>query len=322
MPGLNLLVIADPNAPYLKVLQKLPPNAKTTISLDETELLRAAPDADVILNCTGHGPQLRAVFPKAQKVQWIHSLAAGVEHQLFPELVESPIPLTNARGVYRESLGEFVIAAALFFAKDFRRMLRQQSEHKWEKFMVDEISRQTMGVVGYGEIGKAAASRGKSLGMRILGTSRKSGSRQSDEIADQLFPLEKRGDMIAQSDVVVVSVPLTQESRGLVGAAEIARMKPNAIIVNVGRGPVIDEKALVEALSEKRIRGAALDVFDEEPLPQDHPLWSLDNVLISPHTADNTCDWLEQSTEFFVTNFERFVSGRPLLNVVDKHAGY
>src|SRR3954447_2076223 len=156
MPGLNLLVIADPNAPHLKVLQKLPPTAKTTISLDERELLAAAPDADVILNCTGHAKQLRAVFPHAQKLQWIHSLAAGIEKQLFPELVESPVPMTNARGVYRESLGEFVIAAALFFAKDFRRMLRQQSEQKWEKFTVDEISRQTMGVVGYGEIGKAA----------------------------------------------------------------------------------------------------------------------------------------------------------------------
>src|SRR6478672_5267892 len=120
MPGLNLLVIADPNAPYLKVLQKLPPNAKTTISLDESELLTAAPDADVILNCTGHAKQLRAVFPHAQKLQWIHSLAAGIEKQLFPELIESPVPMTNARGVYRESLGEFVIAAALFFAKDFR----------------------------------------------------------------------------------------------------------------------------------------------------------------------------------------------------------
>lgn len=322
MSGLHVLVIADPNAPHLKLLGKLPSGTVTKISLEERELLDDAPKADVILNCTGQGRQLRAVFPHAARLQWIHSLAAGIENQLFPDLVSSPIPMTNARGVYKESLGEFVIGAALFFAKDFRRMIRNQQAQRWEQFDVEEISRQTMGIVGYGEIGKAAARRGKALGMRILGTSRKVTGGEKDEIADRLFPLDQRAEMMALSDVVVVAAPLTPDTRGLVGAAEIARMKPGGILINVGRGPVIDEAAMVQALTENRIRGAALDVFDQEPLPADHPLWSLENVLLSPHCADHTSDWLQQSTEFFVSNFQRFVTGRPLLNVVDKHAGY
>lgn len=322
MSDSHVLVIADPKAPHLKVLDKLGPKVSRTISLEERELLEAAPRADVVVNCTGNSTQLRPVFANAAKLQWIHSLAAGVENQLFPELVASPVPLTNSRGVYKESLGEFVIAAALFFAKDFRRMIRNQTAHRWEKFTVDEISRQTMGVVGYGEIGKAAARRGKAMGMRILGTRRKADATSKDEIADKIYPVEQRAGMIAESDVVVVAAPLTSETRGLVGEQEIARMKPTAILINVGRGPVIDESALIQALSQNRIRGAALDVFNQEPLPEDHAFWSLENLLLSPHCADQTSDWLEQSMDFFITNFQRFISGRPLLNIVDKHAGY
>lgn len=322
MSGLNLLVIAKPGARHLSVLDKLPADTVRTISLDEKELLLAAPDADIILNTNARGEHLRAVFLAATKIRWVHSLSAGVEKQLFPELVDSPVPLTNARGVYRESLGEFVIGAALFFAKDFRRMLKSQEQARWDPFTVDEISRQTMGVVGYGEIGKAAAQRGKALGMRILATRRRQAQGEPDSIVDQAFALEQRGDMIAESDVVVVAAPLTPETRDLVGVHEIARMKSTAIVINVGRGPVINEPALLEALQERRIRGAALDVFDIEPLPEGHPFWRLDNVLLSPHCADNTSDWLEQATEFFVGNFHRFVNGEPLLNVVDKKAGY
>ena len=318
----HLLVIADPDAPHLKILDKLGQNVLRTISLDEQQLLSAAPDAEVILNCTGNGKLLRPVFLHAPRLQWVHSLAAGVENQVFSELVDSPLPLTNSRGIFRESLGEFVLAAALFFAKDLRRMVRNQTAHRWEKFTVDEISRQTMGIVGYGEIGKAAARRGKALGMRILGTRRKADPESRDDLADRIYPVGQMGEMIAQSDVIVVAAPLTSDTRGLVGKQEIAQMKETAILVNVGRGPVIDELSLIEALTEKRIRGAALDVFDQEPLPEDHPFWSLENVLLSPHCADQTSDWLEQATEFFVTNLQRFLSGRPLLNIVDKHAGY
>jgi phosphoglycerate dehydrogenase-like enzyme len=322
MLPVNLLVISAPAASYLRALDKLPAGTKVTISDDPGLLKEAAAEADVLLNCSGKGDRLKEIWPFLRKVRWIHSLSAGVEHQVFSELASSQIPLTNARGVFKESLGEFVIAAALFFAKDFRRMIRNQEAGRWEQFDVEELYRQTMGVVGYGEIGRAAARRGKALGMRVLATRRRASLSEKDEIADETFASEDRGEMISQSDVVVVSTPLTPETRGLIGEAEIARMKPSAIIINVGRGPVIDESALIRALDAKSIRGAALDVFDQEPLPQGHPFWKMENLLLSPHCADHTADWLDQAIDVFIVNFQRFTAGQPLLNVVDKSAGY
>jgi len=322
MPDVQLLVIADPAARFLSVLQTLPEGVRVTTSLDPEVLRAAAPTTGVVFNTTSNGQQLRAIWPLLTNLRWVHSMSAGVENQLFPELFESPLPLTNGRGVFKESLGEFVLTAALYFAKDLRRMMRNHAAGRWEQFDVEEISRQTMGIVGYGEIGRSAARRAKAMGMKILATRRRESLNQGDDLLDQAFPLDQMGDMLAQSDVVVVSAPLTTDTRGLVGEAEFARMKPTAILVNVGRGPVVDEAALVRALTEKRIRGAALDVFDVEPLPEGHPLWALDNVLFSPHCADHTSDWLEQAAGMFVANFRRFAAGEPLLNLVDKKAGY
>jgi phosphoglycerate dehydrogenase-like enzyme len=143
-----------------------------------------------------------------------------------------------------------------------------------------------------------------------------------DPLVNQIFGPEDRLRMIEQCDYIVVAAPLTPQTRGLIGDAEFAAMKPNAIVINVGRGPVIDEAAMVRALSEKRIKGAALDVFDTEPLPQGHPFYILENVLLSPHCADHTADWLDAAMNFFVANYERYRTGQPLLNVVDKALGY
>lgn len=322
MQPISLVVISRPGARHLSVLDSLPPEVRINISDDPAVLAAAAPEAEVVLNCTGKAEGLEPILARAGRLRWIHSLAAGVEHQLIPELVASPVPLTNSRGIFRESLGEFVLAAALFFAKDLRRMVRNQEAGRWEQFDIEEVSRQTLGVIGFGEIGRAAARRCKALGMKVLAFRRRANAGNEDGLADRFFEAGQLGDMIAASDVVLVSAPLTPETRGLVGAAEIARMKPTAILVNVGRGPVISETALAEALQSRRIRGAALDVFDEEPLPAGHPFWGLDNLLLSPHCADHTSDWLEQAMEFFVQNFRRFLAGEPLLNLVDKRAGY
>ncbi|MGH9662429.1 MAG: D-2-hydroxyacid dehydrogenase, partial [Bryobacteraceae bacterium] len=231
-------------------------------------------------------------------------------------------PLTNGSGVFSQSLGEFVIAAALFFAKDLRRMVRSQQAGQWDSFDVDEIRGQTMGIVGYGDIGRACAERARALGMRVLALRRRPDRSRDDARVDQVFPTEGLLDMIRQCDYIVAAAPLTPETRGLVGEAAMAAMKSTAVVINVGRGPVVDEGALVRALEAGRIRGAALDVFDTEPLPAGHPFYRLDNVLLSPHCADHTRDWLEQAMLFFLENFERYRNGEPLRNVVDKRAGY
>jgi phosphoglycerate dehydrogenase-like enzyme len=319
MDSLRVLVIASPDAPWLTPLRALPPSADVRIG-NSIEFLQAeAPTADVILNTDSSAKGFRTVWPSAANVRWVHSLSAGVENQVFPEFASSPVPFTNARGVYRESLGEFVMAAVLFFAKDFRRLLRQQAQHRWEQFDCMVIEGQTMGIVGYGEIGRAAARRAKAMGMKVIGCRRRP---DRDDIADEVLPNEQMHEMLGRSHYVVVAAPLTPDTRGMVGAKEFEAMRSDAVIINVGRGPVIDEAALINALREKRILGAALDVFDEEPLPESHPFWTLENVLLSPHCADHVEGWLESAVQFFVTNYRRFANGEPLLNVVDKRAGY
>ncbi|HYI94160.1 MAG TPA: D-2-hydroxyacid dehydrogenase [Bryobacteraceae bacterium] len=322
MPRTKLVVISIADASNLALLKNLPDDVDVTIGSTENELAGVIGEADVLLNGMGGGDTFKALFPRAKAVKWIHSLSAGVENILTPELVSSPVPLTNARGVFAESLGEFVIAAALFFAKDLRRLVNSQSDRKWDQFDCEVLYRQSMAIVGYGEIGRAAAQRAKALGMKIYATRRRPELFKDDPIVDEGFAPEQRAEMLAKADYVVAASALTPESRGLIGATEIAAMKPTGVIMNVGRGPVIDEAALIAALAERRIRGAALDVFDKEPLPADHPFWTLDNVLLSPHTADHIEGWLDDATHFFLQNFARFANGESLKNIVDKRAGY
>jgi phosphoglycerate dehydrogenase-like enzyme len=322
MRPVNLLVISNPNARHLSLLEKLPDSTNITVGRHADAFASAAAEADVILNGMGVGDTLKEIWSSAKRVQWVHSLSAGIENTVFPELVESPVPMTNARGVFKRSLGEFVIASVLFFAKDLRRMVRNQEAGLWEQFDVEEIHGRTMGIVGYGEIGRAAAERGHALGMKIVALRRRPELSSNDPIVDKFYSIEQRAEMMAVSDYVVAAAPLTEETRGLIGEKELGAMKSSAVIINVGRGPVISEPPLIRVLEEKRIRGAALDVFDEEPLPEGHPFWKMENVLLSPHCADHTSTWLEEAMELFVTNFEHFIKGEPLENVVDKRAGY
>ena len=221
-----------------------------------------------------------------------------------------------------QSLGEFVIGAALFFAKDFRRMLRNQAAGVWGQFDVEEVRGQTMGIVGYGDIGRACAERAHAMGMKVLALRRRPELSDGDGVVQRAYPLDSLLEMMPEWDYVVAAAPLTPATHALIGEAAINAMKKTAVVMNVGRGPVIDEAALIPALQSGRIRGAALDVFESEPLPEGHPFFKLENVLLSPHCTDHTTTWLEEGMQFFLDNFNRFVAGEPLKNVVDKRAGY
>jgi phosphoglycerate dehydrogenase-like enzyme len=282
---------------------------------------RLSEDATVIFSWSISGKLLRDVFAMCPKVQWVHSRSAGLDSVLFPELIQSPVPLTNGRGVFSQSLGEFGLGAILYFAKDLRRMIANQEAGRWEPFDIVQIAGQTVGIVGYGDIGRAVAQRASALGMRVLALKRHAAT-SADPLIERTFAPADRLEMIAQCDYIVVSAPLTPETQGMIGEAEFAAMKPTAVVVNLGRGPVIDEAAMVQALSSGRIKGAALDVFDHEPVPPGHPYWGMKNVLLSPHCADHTPDWTEQAMRFFLAEFERFVAGQPLKNVVEKKLGY
>jgi phosphoglycerate dehydrogenase-like enzyme len=322
MDPIRLLVISNPTASNLRLLDQLSQPVDIRVG-DDVEFLKThAPEADVILNGSHHGELLHAVLPDARRVRWIHVLSAGVDKIVFPELVQSPIPLTNGRGVFKDSLAEFCMASILFFAKDLRRLVGSQEAGKWEQFDVVQIRGHVLGVVGYGEIGRETARLGRAMGMKVVAVRRRAALSASDRDVERVYPQEELREMLGVSDYVVVSTPLTAETRGLIGDAELRAMKSSAVIINVGRGPVIVEPALIAALAEKRIRGAALDVFDVEPLPEGHPFYKLDNVLLSPHSADHIVGWADAAMNQFIQNFERFRDGQPLENVVDKKAGY
>lgn len=319
----TLLVLAEPNERQLAMLEELPPETNIVVGNVPDAFRRAAGEAGVILNWSGSGELLRTVFRMAPRVRWVHSRAAGLDSQLFPELVESPARLTNGVGVFSEPLGEFALGAILYFAKDFRRMAASQAAGRWDPFDIAEIGGQTVGIVGYGDIGHAVARRVHAMGMRVLALRRSApAAGQADPLAERVYGPEERIEMIGRCDYLVVSAPLTPQTQGMIGGRELAAMKPEAVVINIGRGPVVDEAALVAALTGKRIKGAALDVFDREPLPAGHPFYSLENVLLSPHCADHTPDWLDRAMRFFLEQFERFRKGEPLLNVVDKKRGY
>jgi len=210
----------------------------------------------------------------------------------------------------------------LFFAKDLRRLVRNQQAGQWKQFDIELLRGQTLGIVGYGDIGRESARLARAFGMKVMAVRRRAALSNQDPDLERTYPPEGSREMLAISDYVLVTTPLTPETRGMIGAAELAVMKPSAVIINLGRGPVIEESALVAALASKRIRGAALDVFDEEPLPEGHPFYALENVLLSPHSADHTVGWADLAMHVFIENFGRFRAGQPLLNIVDKKAGY
>jgi phosphoglycerate dehydrogenase-like enzyme len=322
MDEITVVVLGGVDEPALNRLKHLGPGVTVKVAGTAEELGPALADARVLFQWAGNKDELRKVMEGAPKLEWIHGRYAGLDAILFPELIESPIPLTNGRGSFSQSLGEFVMCGAFYFAKDLPRMLRAKAERRWEVFDVMELSCQTLGIVGHGDIGRAIASRAKAMGMRVLALRRDTSPRPGDEHVDKVYPNAELHSMLPLCDYVVAAAPLTPRTRHMIGAAEFAVMKPDAIVMNVGRGPVIDEAAIVNALREKRIRGAVLDVFEVEPLPSDSPLWQMDNVLISFHTADHTKDWLDDAVSLFVEQFGRWRKGEPLKNVVDKRAGY
>jgi phosphoglycerate dehydrogenase-like enzyme len=318
-----LLVIADPEAPFLKeFLSRSPENVSILISNDIEELKANASKTDAILYAYLDARLLAAVLPLADRVRWVHCLWTGVEGILVPELLAHPALLTNARGAFKGPLADWVIAVMLFFAFDLRRVIRQQEQASWEPFIGDTLNGRTLAVIGYGAIGSAAASRARTFGMNIAALRRRPELFEGDTTVDRSYSPSQLKEMLAGSDYVLVTTPLTAATRGLIGEAELAVMKSTSVIINIGRGPVIDEAALIRALESGRIRGAALDVFNTEPLPSNHPFWRMRNVLLSPHTADRVEGFLEPAFECFLENLNRFIKGQQLLNVVDKAAGY
>lgn len=319
-----VLVECPPGDYYLRNLEPIRDLAEFHIGIEHDFLREHAPASDAMLTVGMRNTALPKIWSLLKRLRWIHSMSAGVEQVLFPALIESDIPLTNARGVFKRSLAEFALLGMLYFAKGLPRLIEQKRTHKWDPFMVEWLPERNVAIIGYGEIGKECALLAKGLGARILATRRRPELLDSDGILDKAYPLTGLHDMLREADYIVAAAPNTPETWHMISDREFASMKKNAVIINVGRGTVIEEAALIRALERKQIAGAALDVFEREPLAATSPLWDLPNVLISPHCTDRTRDpdWLDLAMKRFVTNFHHFRKGEPLEFVVDKKAGY
>eukprot|EP00981_Chlorochromonas_danica_P013096 scaffold5788_cov159-Ochromonas_danica.AAC.12 len=254
---------------------------------------------------------------------WIHSITAGVDHLLCPEIVNNEeIILTNAKGIYNHSLAEYAMLACSYFSKNVPRLMKNKEEKVWDKFVVSDLRHRTMGIVGYGSIGQTCAKLAKAYGMKVLALRKHPDLSANDRNVDQVFGRDQLEMIMRNSDYVVVSMALTPATRHYIDDVHLRMAKKGQVIINIGRGPLIDEDALIACLQDGTIAGAALDVFSVEPLPSDSPLWTLPNVLISPHNADYTGDGRHRSVRFFTQNCAKFLAGEDLDSIVDKTSGY
>ena len=282
-------------------------------AFDEAEaLLIGAVPASVLDHVVGRTPRLR----------WIHSASAGVDRIATPALRERGLVVTNARGVFSRPIAEYVVMMSLAVARRLPALLELQRERTWQPLRGRELSELTVGIVGFGSIGLEVARLLEPFGCRILAT-RRHADRGSGTAANvEIRGLDALPDVLAESDVVVVAAPLTDDTAGLIGADELARMRQDAWLINIARGRLIDELALRRALENGWIGGAVLDVFTEEPLSPDSPLYRTPNLVITPHTSWASDRVIERSVDLFVDNLRRHRAGEPMRNLVDLEAGY
>ncbi|MGH9729911.1 MAG: D-2-hydroxyacid dehydrogenase [Candidatus Acidiferrales bacterium] len=281
------------------------------------------PDADILV-----GYSLRAEqFAYAKKLKWIHATAAGVGQLMYPELRQSNVLLTNASGIHAVPMSEHILGMLIAMARRFPDAMRYQSQSRWAQQEIWdatprplELSGRVLLIVGFGSTGRELARRIQPLGLRIWGITRS--GRGDAELAERILPVSELANVLPQADFVVLAAPETPETRQMMGAREFSLMKPEAYLINVARGTLIDEAAIAEALRTRTIAGAAIDVATEEPLPPQSPLWKLDNIFITPHVSAVTeCLWIRQ-TDLLMENLERWFDGRELINQVDFQRGY
>jgi len=252
------------------------------------------------------------LLERAETLEWIQALSAGVDRYDFETLEERGIALTNASGVHAEPIGEQVLGYMLTFERNLHKAARQQERGIWERFRGGELAGKTVGVVGLGAIGTRVAELSQAFDMTVIGT--KGNPDDAPDAVDEVFGPDGLHEVCQRSDYLVVAVPLTDETRGMIGRWEFRMMQSDAVLINVARGEVVDQDAMVHALQQGAIGGAGLDVFETEPLPQDSPLWDLSNVVVTPHMSGSTPEYMDRCAELFVENYDRHLAGEPLEN--------
>jgi len=313
---MKLLLFPKLSEEWIQQIQAISPDIEIVNAATEEEALNEISDADAL-----YGRITPKMLDATSKLKWNQTPMAGLEHYIFPALVQSDVVLTNMRGIYSDNIADHVFAYILCFARGFHTYIRRQLEHRWTPGEpVIHLVDQTLGIIGLGGIGTEVAKRGAVFGMRVIAID----PRRTDKPADveSLWNVDKLDDLLEQSDFVVICAPHTPETEKMIGEKQFQRMKNTAYLINVSRGIIVDLEALTNALKAGEIAGAGLDVFEIEPLPSYHPLWAMDNVIITPHTAGAGPHSSKRRLQVLLDNISRFISGKPLRNVVNKRMWY
>ena len=306
-----------------RIIQEVVPS-EVKVAFGMQEILKEIVEADIYFGWR----ITKEVFQAAQKLKWFHSGAAGIGGSLFPELVESPLIVTNSKGVSASAIAEHIMGLMLALIRQLKMSISYQLRGYWaqEEIMsqpqfLQTLEGKSLGIIGLGHIGRELAHRAKCFGMRIIAL-KKYIPAKGIEGVDRLLRQNQLQELLKKSDFVVICASLTKQTWGLIGQRELSLMKPTAFLINVARGKIVKQEELIKALRQGIIAGAALDVVENEPLPQDSPLWNMENVIITPHIGGVFPAYWDKSLNLFVGNYKRFVRGEKLINLVDKKLGY
>lgn len=316
MAPLNILVTNSLAERHHKAITTVSPDSNI-ISCNLEQASEYMADVDILV--TWGTMDIRPLHLTAPKLKWVHALSAGVESLVYPEIQSSHTLLTNSRGIHGIPISEHVLAMMLAFTRGLNVFIRQQEKKQWKRTPVEEIHDKTIGIVGLGSIGREIAKKAKGMGMHVVASKQ---TMTPEIFVDKLYNPNQLDQLLAISDFVIVSLPLLEETRDLFTLKEFSAMKPSAYFINVSRGAVVKEDDLITALQKDLIKGAGLDVFDHEPLSDTSPFWDMKNVIITPHLAALSPNYLDRAIKLFADNLSRFINKKEMLNVIDKIKGY
>ncbi|HKM38004.1 MAG TPA: D-2-hydroxyacid dehydrogenase [Thiopseudomonas sp.] len=315
-----ITVLTAPGEPEPLGIDAVRARAEVRFAYDTASLEATLPGTDVLLVTDFRTEALVAAWPKADKLQWIHAASTGVDALMFPALIDGPVIVSNASGTFDHAIAEYVLCTVLMFAKDFPRSIRLQLEHKWQHRSTERVDGKRVLVVGAGSIGREIAKLLNAVGMEVHGIARTERAHDPDFVtvrSDKELYVE-----LARADYVVIAAPLTPQTNGMFDSAAFKAMRTSARLINIGRGPIVNTADLVTALRDGEIAGAGLDVFEQEPLPESHPLWDMDNVIMTAHMAGDAVGWEQALTNQFIDNFDGWLAGKDIFNQVNKKLGY
>lgn len=316
MPAFNILVTNSLADRHLKAIMTVAPNSNV-ISCDLQQAAEHIGNTDILL--TWGAMDIRSLYLNAPELKWVHALSAGVESLIFPEMKSANTLLTNSKGIHGIPISEHVLAMMLAFTRGLNVFIRQQSQKEWKRTPVGELHDKTIGIVGLGSIGREIAKKAKGMGMNVIASKR---TMTTELFVDKLYTPDTLHELLAAADFVVIALPLLEETKHLFTIKEFAAMKPSAYFINIARGAVVKEDDLAAALEQGLIKGAGLDVFEQEPLPNTSPLWDMPNVIITPHLAAISPHYLDRAIKLFADNLSRYIQHKEMLNVIDKEKGY